>query len=92
VALPVLLTGGFRMSLATLPLIVLTGITEVVGYAFYALGSRSDIAVTAVLASMFAPIAAVAAFVLFRERLAGRQVIGIALVVAGVAILGWLAA
>jgi multidrug transporter EmrE-like cation transporter len=37
---------------------------------------------------MFAPIAAVAAFVLFRERLAPRQTVGIVLVVVGIAILG----
>jgi len=46
---------------------------------------------TAVLASMFAPIAAVAAFALFRERLAPRQILGIALVVVGIAVLGVLA-
>jgi multidrug transporter EmrE-like cation transporter len=39
---------------------------------------------------MFAPIAAVAAFVLFQERLAPLQILGIAVVVAGVAILAWL--
>jgi len=41
-----------------------------------------------VLASMFAPMAALAAFVLFGERLARLQVAGIALVVGGVALLG----
>jgi len=39
---------------------------------------------------MFAPIAAVAAFLLFRERLARLQILGIAVVVVGVAILAWL--
>ena len=37
---------------------------------------------------MFAPLAAIAAFVLFRERLAPRQVVGIVLVVVGIALLG----
>ena len=37
---------------------------------------------------MFAPLAAVAAFVLFRERLAPRQLAGIAVAVVGIAILG----
>ena len=54
----------------------------------FTIGARDDIAITAVLASMFAPIAAVAAFVLFRERLAPRQVLGVVLVVVGIAILG----
>ena len=57
------------------------------GYRAYAIGAREDIALTAVLASMFAPIAAVAAFVLFRERLAPRQIAGIVLVVVGIAVL-----
>ena len=90
VAVPLFLTGRLRAPRAAIPLVVLTGITEVVGFSTYAIGARSDIALTAVLASMFAPIAAVAAFLLFRERLARLQVLGIAVVVAGVAILAWL--
>ena len=69
-----------------------TGIVEIVGLTAFAIGARVDIAVTSVLASMFAPIAAVAAFVLFRERLARRQIAGIALVVVGIALLGALGA
>jgi drug/metabolite transporter (DMT)-like permease len=92
VTVPLLLIGRLRAPRSAVPLIVLTGITEVVGFSLYAIGARSDIALTAVLASMFAPIAAVAAFVLFRERLARIQVLGIALVVLGVALLGWLSA
>jgi drug/metabolite transporter (DMT)-like permease len=90
VAVPLFLTGRLRAPRAAIPLIVLTGITEVVGFSTYAIGARSDIALTAVLASMFAPIAAVAAFLLFRERLARLQILGIAVVVVGVAILAWL--
>jgi drug/metabolite transporter (DMT)-like permease len=90
VAVPLLLTGRLRAPRSATPLIVLTGITEVVGFTTYAIGARSDIALTAVLASMFAPIAAVAAFVLFRERLAPLQILGIAVVVVGVAILALL--
>jgi len=63
----------------------------VVGFSTYSVGARADIAMTSVLASMFAPIAAIAAFVLFRERLAPRQALGIALVVIGIATLGLLA-
>jgi drug/metabolite transporter (DMT)-like permease len=90
--IPLLVAGRLRAPRSAVPLIVATGTTEVVGFALYAIGARTDIALTAVLASMFAPIAAVAAFVLFRERLARIQVVGIALVVAGVALLGWLSA
>ena len=92
IAIPLVLTGRFRIPRSAVLLVVLTGITEVVGFSLYTLGARENIALSAVLSSMFAPIAAVAAFVLFRERLARIQVLGIALVVTGVAILGWISA
>ena len=41
-----------------------------------------------VLSSMFAPLAALAAFVVFRERLGRRQIAGIALIACGMAVLG----
>jgi drug/metabolite transporter (DMT)-like permease len=89
---PLVLSGRLKVPRAAIPFVVMTGITEVVGFWLYAIGARSDIALTAVLSSMFAPIAAVAAFILFRERLARIQVLGIAIVVVGVATLGWLSA
>jgi drug/metabolite transporter (DMT)-like permease len=92
VALPLLVTGRLRIPRAVLPFAILTGFVEVAGFYTFSLGARTDIAITSVLASMFAPVAAVAAFVLFRERLAPRQILGIVLVVAGIAILGVLAA
>ena len=88
VALPLLATGRLHLPRAAWPYILLTGCTEVAGYTLYAIGAHEDIALTAVLASMFAPLAAVAAFVLFRERLAPRQLAGIAVAVVGIAILG----
>ena len=91
-AVPLLVLGRLRLPGAAVPYVVATGISEVVGFSTFAIGAGSDTALTAVLASMFAPIAAVAAFVLFRERLARIQVLGIALVVLGVALLGWLSA
>ena len=91
VAAPLFLAGRFRVVRSVLPLVLLTGLVEVVGFSTYSVGARADIAMTSVLASMFAPIAAIAAFVLFRERLAPRQALGIALVVIGIATLGLLA-
>jgi drug/metabolite transporter (DMT)-like permease len=88
VALPLLLMGRLRIPRAAAPFVLLTGIVEVAGFASFTFGAHEDIALTAVLASMFAPVAAVAAFALFRERLAPRQILGIALVVVGIAILG----
>ena len=80
VAVPMVVLGRFRMTRAALPFVVATGIAEVVGFSFFTLGAREGIAVASVLSSMFAPIAAIAAFVVFRERLGRRQIVGIALV------------
>ena len=92
VTIPLLATGRLRVPRPAVPLVIATGTTEVVGFGLYAVGAHEDIALTAVLASMFAPIAAIAAFVLFRERLGRLQVLGIALVVTGVAVLAGLSA
>ena len=70
------------------PVVVVSAVCEVLGLASFALGARDGVAVTAVIGSQFAAIAAVAAFVLFRERMARIQVIGVAATIAGVACLG----
>jgi drug/metabolite transporter (DMT)-like permease len=92
VAVPLVVLRRFRMSRAALPFVAATGVAEVIGYWCFAFAARESIALASVLSSMFAPIAAVAAYVVFRERLSRRQVIGIALVVCGVAALGLLQA
>jgi drug/metabolite transporter (DMT)-like permease len=92
VALPLFVTGRLHVPRSALPFIVLIGLVEVLGFVSFAAGAREDIAITSVLASMFAPMAAVAAFILFRERLAPRQIAGIVLVVVGILALGVLAA
>jgi multidrug transporter EmrE-like cation transporter len=65
---------------------------RVVGFASFALGARDGIAVSAVLASEFGAVAALAAFVLFRERVVRLQVVGIAAIATGVAVLSALQA
>jgi drug/metabolite transporter (DMT)-like permease len=85
---PMLLMGRARIPRRAVPFVALTGLAEVIGLTSFSVGAREDIATTSVLASMFAPMAAIAAFVLFRERLARRQIAGIALVVVGIALLG----
>jgi drug/metabolite transporter (DMT)-like permease len=89
VAVPLLVLARLRMTRAALPYVVATGIVEVVGFWSFSLGAREGIAVASVLASMFAPISAIAAFVVFRERLGQRQIAGIALIALGVAALGF---
>jgi drug/metabolite transporter (DMT)-like permease len=87
VVIPLLIQGRLRLSRAALPLVVIAGIGEVVGSMLSAFGSRESIAITAVMGSQFAALAAVAAFLLFGERLARIQLVGVALIVAGVTVL-----
>ena len=84
VTVPVALRSGLRMTRRALPLVAVSGVCEVAGFALFAFGARHGIAVAAVLSSQFAAIAAVGAFVLFRERLTRLQLTGVALVAAGV--------
>jgi drug/metabolite transporter (DMT)-like permease len=87
VTVPLLLRSQLRLTRAALPLVLVSGVCEVAGFALFAFGARHGIAVAAVLASLFAAIAAVAAHVLFRERLARTQVAGVVLIVVAVAAL-----
>jgi drug/metabolite transporter (DMT)-like permease len=88
VAIPLAVTGRVRISRAAAPYVVATGLAEIVGYVAYVVGARDGIAVASVITSMFAPFATLAAFVLFRERLGRREIVGIGLVASGVIALG----
>ncbi len=84
IAIPLLLLRKFRMTRRAAPLIVIAGLAEIFGYAAYTTGAEKSVAITAVLASLFAPIAAVAAYLLFRERLCRQQVVAVVVIVTGV--------
>jgi drug/metabolite transporter (DMT)-like permease len=92
VTVPLVLRSGLRMTREALPLVLVAGVCEVLGFALFALGARHGIAVSAVLASQFAAVAAVAAYFLFGERLARVQLAGVTLIVAGVGLLSALEA
>lgn len=87
VALPVLLQGRLRVTRAALPLVLLSGSAEIVGSTLSAWGATDSIAIAAVLGSQFAAVAAVAAFILFGERLSRSQTIGVVIIGAGVTVL-----
>jgi drug/metabolite transporter (DMT)-like permease len=87
VTLPLVVRSGLRMTREALPLVLVAGVFEVAGFALFAFGARHGIAVAAVLSAQFAAIAAIAAYVLFRERLSTVQLAGVGVVVAGVGIL-----
>jgi drug/metabolite transporter (DMT)-like permease len=92
VTVPLVLRTGLRMTREALPLVLVAGVCEVLGFALFALGARHGIAVSAVLASQFAAVAAVAAYFLFGERLARVQLAGVTLIIAGVGVLSALEA
>ena len=92
IALPLALSGRLRLTRGTVPLVVAAGLGEILGSMSYAFGARSGIAITAVLSSQFAAFAAVAAYLLFRERLLRVQVAGVAMIAVGVGALSYLQA
>ena len=58
-----------------------------IGIISFTIGARHGIAVTAVLSSQFGALAAFAGFLLFHERLTRVQVLGVATIAVGVAVL-----
>lgn len=87
VVLPLVLQRRMFLTRAVLPLVLIAGTGEILGSTLSAWGSSVNIAITAVLGSQFAAIAAVLAFLLFGERLSRTQVLGVILIVAGVSAL-----
>jgi len=87
VASPLAMTRRLRLTGRAAPLILASGLCEVRGFASFAIGARHGIAVSAVLGSQFAAVAAVTAYVLFKERLARVQLVGVATILLGVAVL-----
>lgn len=92
VALPLVAARRLRLTRAAAPAVVGASLGEVVGLALFALGARHGIAISAVLASQFAALTAVGAYLFFGERLTRPQVAGIAVIAAGVAVLTMLQA
>ena len=84
VVIALVLQGRLRITRAALPLVVIAGIGEVLGSMLSAWGSRESIPIAAVMGSQFAAFAAVAAYLLFGERLGRRQTIGVVVIVAGI--------
>jgi drug/metabolite transporter (DMT)-like permease len=87
IAVPLLFARRLVVTREGLPFVVLAGIGEVVGFAAFTLGARDSIAISAVLASQFGVLAAVAAYALFGERLSRVQTVGVAAIAVGVAAL-----
>lgn len=82
--LPLLVLRKLQITRSTAPMVIAMGFTEVLGFVCFAIGAQYQVAVMSVFASQFAPIAAVAAYFLFKERLGRLQVAGVAIIVIGV--------
>ena len=82
--LPLLVVRRLRITRDTVWMVVAMGFTEVIGYVCFAIGAQYQLAVMSVFASQFAPIAAVAAYFLFKERLGRLQIAGVVVIVLGV--------
>ncbi len=88
-ALPLILTRRLVMTRAALPLIAIAGVGELFGSISSVWGARENIAIASVMGSQFAAIAAVIAFILFRERIGRLQVICVVIIVVGVSALAY---
>ncbi len=87
VTIPLVLSRRLTISRAAAPFVVLVGLAEVAGVVAFALGARDSAPIAAVVASQFAGVAAIAAFILFGERLSRLQVAGVVIIAVGVAAL-----
>jgi drug/metabolite transporter (DMT)-like permease len=85
VTIPFAVAGRLRLTREAVPYVIGSGLAEVAGFVSYAIGARHGIAIAAVLASQFAAIAAVAAALLFKERLTRAGVAGVIVIALGVA-------
>jgi len=87
VFVPLVLLRRIQLTREALPFVLATALVEVLGTAAFALGARQSVAVAAVLSSQFAAVAAVAAFIIYREHLTIRQRSGVVAIAVGVAVL-----
>jgi uncharacterized membrane protein len=90
ITIPLLLLGRLSRSRRAAPFVIVSGLSEVAGLAAFAIGSQTDLTVASVLTSQFATITAIAAWVIFRERLSTWQIVGVTAVIGGVAVLALL--
>lgn len=92
VAIPLVLSSRLRLTRRAAVFVIATGLAEVGGALAFAFGARHGIAVTAVIGSQFAVTSAIAAYVLFGEKLGRIRVAGVIVTAIGVAVLSVLQA
>jgi len=83
-AIPLIVIGQLKITRRAAPMVTAMGVLEVVGFVLFAIGAQYQVGVTSVMASQFAPVAAILAYLVFREKLGRLQITGVAILVAGV--------
>ena len=74
------------------PLLLASGVAEVLGFFSFTWGARHGIAIASVLSSQFAALSLLGAYLVFGERLGRLQLGGVAVVIVAVAVLSGLRA
>jgi drug/metabolite transporter (DMT)-like permease len=86
-ALPLAVARRLEITRRAVPLVVASGLCEVLGFYSYTTGARHGIAVAAVLASQVGGLAALGAYFVFGDRLSRKRTLGVCTMLAGVAVL-----
>jgi len=84
IVMPLVLLRRFRLTRRAVPLVVISGLLEVFGGGVYVVAATQDVAISAVVSSQFAALAAIGAYFLFGERLQRLQLVGVVVIAAGV--------
>jgi drug/metabolite transporter (DMT)-like permease len=84
ILVPLLIMRKLQITRSTVPLVLAMAVTEILGFVCFAIGAQYEVAITSILSSQFAPIAAVAAYFLFKEKLGRFQILGVIVLVVGV--------
>lgn len=90
ITLPLVFQGKLKVPVKLVPILVLTGLCDVGGITLYSVGAGFNVPVTAVVASQMAPLAAIFAFIVFRERLGRGQMVGIFIIIVGISVLSFM--
>jgi drug/metabolite transporter (DMT)-like permease len=93
IVIPLIARHELKLTRSALPMVVTSGLLEVTGFAAFIGGVGSgDVAIPAVLSSLFAVVSAVLGFAFLGERLRSVQLAGVVTVMVGVLVLSGLQA
>jgi drug/metabolite transporter (DMT)-like permease len=84
IVIPLVLLRRFRLTRRAVPLVIISGLLEVFGGGVYVVAATHDVAISAVVSSQFAALAAIGGYFLFGERLQRLQLVGVVVIAAGV--------